>query len=223
MSAAEQAERIRGAGSRRAGLIIFVLEEALQAAGVATVADLAGDFPGSRTNALTSEVVIACRLINSGERSPRCPRKVASGFARRVGKSAPLEVRKDQLPVGVPRSSATDGGPGIRFGLDSWRKRERGCGWPPRCLLGQNVCALITADANMGANFRNAGGAPTGAGGKGYGAQEGNVRMLTDGGGLEAGLADKENRGEAICQNVQGDGRARGGFNAGVNKGPPDG
>ena len=53
MSAAEQAERIRGAGSRRAGLIIFVLEEALQAAGVATVADLAGDFPGSRTNALT--------------------------------------------------------------------------------------------------------------------------------------------------------------------------
>ena len=41
MSAAEQAERIRGAGRLRAGLIIFVLEEALQAAGVAAVADKA--------------------------------------------------------------------------------------------------------------------------------------------------------------------------------------
>jgi hypothetical protein len=54
MGAAEQAERIRGAGRLRAGLIIFVLEEALQAARVAAVADLAVDFPGSRTNAFTS-------------------------------------------------------------------------------------------------------------------------------------------------------------------------
>ena len=75
----------------------------------------------------------------------------------------------------------------------------------------------------MSANFRNAGGAPTGAGSNCYGAQEGNVCMLTDGGGLEAGLPDKKNGGEAIRKNVKGDGRASGGFNAGVAKGPPDG
>ena len=119
MSAAEQAERIRGAGSQRTGLVIFVLEKALEAAGVAAVTGLAGNLPGSRTNALTSQVVIACRLIDSSERSPRGPRKVTSGFARRVGKSAPLEVREDQFTVGVPRSLFTDGGPCICFGLDS--------------------------------------------------------------------------------------------------------
>ena len=70
-------------------------------------------------------------------------------------------------------------------------------------LFSKGISALIAADANMGANFRDASRATTGAGCSGYGAQEGNMGMLTDSGGLVAGFADdEENEGEGFRQDM---------------------
>ena len=134
-----------------------------------------------------------------------------------------MQVGKDQAPVGIPSCLIrVDWSPGICFGLNSWGKRQRGGSWPLRGLFSKGISALIAADANMGADFCNASRAPAGAGRSGYGAQEGNMRMLADSGGLKTGFADQENGGEAVRKDIEVDGRAKGGLHASVDEGPPD-